>query len=236
MNLKEKLLKATNGIVNIDKMSVDAVVNTTINTLGKAAGMKSAKDFSKDKKKTYLYVKTESFTINTVAKVLNGKDVKTHEDAYRVYDEKGKLKYTSTCDNNLIVDKDKVTIYNSQKEKMGYVREKYISVGIPLLEKDVKKCEVYLGKECVAKLKSYKQFKDKCYETLEGKLHISYSNDKIFEYKLKKGNKIISVANEVPINFVKGFTDRYVLEYRGTENTDEVLSVLLTIALDKIKQ
>lgn len=237
MGLKKKLLKATKGIVNnIDKISADTVINSTINALGKAAGMKTTQDFTKDKKKKYLYVKIESFSVNSIAKALNGKDVKTHDDVYQVYDNNGILKYTSTCDTDLLMDKDKVIIYNSQKEKLGYVRENYISVGVPFLEKDVKKCEIFLGKECVAKLKSYKEFKTKRYDTLEGKLHITYSDDKTFEYKLKRGNKIISVVNELPIKFVDGYTDRYVLEYRGTESNDEILAVLLMVALDKIKQ
>ena len=237
MGLKKKLLKATKGIVNnIDKFSADALLNSTINAVSKAAGMKTAKDYAKDKKKKYLYVKIESFTINSFVKAVNGKNVKVHEDAYQVYDDNAILKYTSTCDTGFFTDKDKVVIYNSQKEMLGYVKENYLSVGVPFFEKDVKKCEVFLGKECVAKLKSYREFKIKRYDTLEGKLHITYSDDKPFEYKLKRGNKIIAVMNEVPINFVNGYTDRYVLEYRGVESNDEILAVLLMVALDKIKQ
>ena len=236
MGLMKKIFEATKGIVDADKLSVDTVMNSTMHAVGKVAGVKNANDFPKNMKKKYLYVKTESFAINSIVKAIKGKDVNVHDDAYRVYDDSGILKYTSKCDTDLMVDKDKVTIYNAQKEKLGYIRESYLAVGIPFLEKDVKKCEVFLGKECVAKLKSYKEFKTKYYETLEGKLHIAHSDEKMFEYKLKRGNKIIAVTNEVPISFVNGYTDRYVLEYRGTESDDEILSVLLTVALDKIKQ
>ena len=44
------------------------------------------------KKKKYLYVKIESFSVNSIAKALNGKDIKTHDDAYQVYDNNGILR------------------------------------------------------------------------------------------------------------------------------------------------
>lgn len=234
MNLKKKLIKLTKEITTNDKYMVDNAINTAINKLGKVAGMKEVKDFN-NSNKTYLYVKSASYSFGTMVAALNDKFTDEYRDAYRIYDNESNLKYTSECNIGVFTDKDKIILFDSKQKKVGYVRENYFAVGVPFLEKDVKKCEVYLGEKCVCKLKKYIEFRALHFETLEGKMHISFSDSKKFEYKIKRGNKIISVANELPINFVKGYTDKYVLEYRGTESDDEILAVLMTIALDKIK-
>ena len=52
MGLKKKLLKATKGIANnIDKISADTVINSTINALGKAAEIKQHKILPKIRRK-----------------------------------------------------------------------------------------------------------------------------------------------------------------------------------------
>ena len=234
MNLKKKITGIIGDAVTkkIPKnFTIDNAVNKVMNKLSKVTGMKEAKEF-KNPNKTYLYVKGASLSIGTMAGVLKGKLPKEYYNGYRIYNNDGKLKYTSESKTGFITDKDKVVLYDMKENILGKVKENFISAGVPFFEKEVRKCAVFLGDKCVCKLKRYESFGDLEFDTLEGKMHITYNGEHKHVYKIKKGNKIIAIANETPLNFVDGYTDKYVLEYMGTEPEDEVLAVLMAIALD----
>ena len=57
---------------------------------------------------------------------------------YVVEDRNGEVLYTAEA-KDTITDRDILSIYNDKHEKVASVKEHLISVGIPVIEKDVKK-------------------------------------------------------------------------------------------------
>ena len=113
-------------------------------------------------------------------------------DRYRVYDSYGNLKYRFEVKDKTfeVWDRDMLYLYDSEDKRIGSIKERLFSIGVPLLEKEVKKCSVYLGKEKICQLKKYKSFGELEFEDLEGSVKIKYTKDKIGEENIKKLNQI----------------------------------------------
>ena len=62
----------------------------------------------------------------------------------KIVDGNGTLKYKSNAENT-ITDREILDLFDANGNKIGYVKEHLISTGVPLFEKEVKKCTVFLG-------------------------------------------------------------------------------------------
>ena len=148
---------------------------------------------------------------------------------YQFFDMEGNIKYISDFDTGLLIDRETVTLYDKDKKKYGKVKEYIISVGIPLFEKEVKKCSVDFDKENICKLKKYKSFGELEFETLEGKVYLNCHDEEKKKYQIKKGNKIIAKVNELPPKFIDGLVETYIIQYDNIE--DEKLITLMVVTL-----
>ena len=70
---------------------------------------------------------------------------------YQIVDGNGTLKINLTL--RTLSPTVNLDLFDANGNKIGYVKEHLISTGVPLFEKEVKKCTVFLGKEKIALLK-----------------------------------------------------------------------------------
>ena len=234
MSLTGMLLGLTGGKI-LEKIGKKDFVNNTINKLSeksaKVEGMKLKNEYKNKEGKKYMYFKIPSASVGTMINVFKNpyKAIEKYGSKYQFCDLSGKIKYLSDYDVSLILDRGTVIIYDKEKNKVGKVKEYAISVGVPLLEKEVKKCSVYEGDNHLCNLKKYIDFGDLVFDTLEGKMHLSCNDEKKHKFKIKKGNKVIATLNELPSKFVDDLVEHYRIEYENKE--DEHLIVLMTCAL-----
>lgn len=235
MSLKGKLavlatVKAAEKV--IPKGKVDDVVNAALTKIGKANGQKTSEEHIKQIKKNYLVIKAKSHSLGSMVGILAGKtpDLSDCYGRYKILDSTGAVKYKSEAEDTL-TNRDILDLYDASGQKIGYVKEHLIPVGIPLLEKDVKKCSVYLGKDKIAELKKYVCFGDLSFEATEGNVTIGHQEGKRF--KITYNGKLIATLHDVPLNLKDGYVDKFVMEY--DDPSDEVVALLLTAAIDIIK-
>lgn len=225
MSLKEKLIKLEGAKVVkkiVSSSGVDFAVNNVMNKIGKATGMSTTDEYVQKIESNYLIIKSCSCSVGTITGLFINKMPDTNDlgEGYRVYDSNGNLKYKS----------DTLNMYDANNEKIGSVKERLISVGVPLLEKEVKRCIVYLGNERICELKKYKSFGVLQLEALEGSVEIKCINEN--NYKISYNGKVVANLHEVPLNFKDGYVDKFVMEYDNTE--DEIIGVLLALAFDTL--
>lgn len=235
MSLKGKIL----GLVGAEitkkinaKGFIDNAVNNLLEKSAKVTGIKSVNEYKKKEDRNYMVFKIPSATIG--AMINDFKDsyklIEKYGSMYQFCDIDGNVKYISDFDTSFISDRETVTLYDEKKNKYGKVKEYLISVGIPLFEKEVKKCSVDFEKSNLCKLKKYVSFGELGFETLEGKMYIECLDEKNKKYKIKKGNKIIAKVNELPLKLVDGLAEHYIIEYKNVE--DEKLITLMVVALN----
>lgn len=182
-------------------------------------------------RKNILIVKVRSFSVSTIVGLAKGKDPKTDDwsGRYCISDVDGNIKFRSNSEA-AITDRDVLGVYDAYGKKVGTVKEWMVSVGVPLLEKDVKKCTVRLGNEKVCDLKKYTEFGSLHFQTLEGPVRINHMEGK--EFKVYHKEREVAELREVPVNLKDGYVDKYVVEC--ADGANEVLVALLSIAIDMI--
>lgn len=152
MSLKSKLL----GIACAEiakKVNAKGFLDNAINSLSeksaKANGIKTLSEYKKKEDKNYMVFKTPSASVSTMINVFRDpyKAIEQFGSMYQFCDMEGNIKYISDFDTGLLIDRETVTLYDKDKKKYGKVKEYIISVGIPLFEKEVKKCSVDFDKK-----------------------------------------------------------------------------------------
>lgn len=211
--------------------SVDKAINAVVNKIGKVNGQNKAEEYINKTEKRCLIIKAKSYTLGGMIGVLSGDPsyINDCNGKYQITDVSGAVIYKSLADNT-ITDREILNIYDKSGSKIGCVKEHLVSMGIPLLEKDVKKCSVFLRNEKIAELKKSICFGDLEFETLEGNVKILHQQGRNFQVKYR-GESILKL-HDVPFNMKDGYAEKYVMEYENT--TDEVVAVLLAIAIDLI--
>lgn len=234
MSLKGKLAtiaasKIASTILNAD--SVDNTVNSVLTRLGKATGQKTSSEHIQQSQKHCLIIKAKSYSIGTMVELFNEKspDLTDYLGRYQILDATGNIKYKSAAEDT-IIDREILGLYDASDHKIGYVKEHIVSVGVPFLEREVKKCSVFLGMQKIAELKKYVSFGDLAFETLEGEVEIIHNKGKTF--KIKYRNKLIATLLDVPLNLKDGYVDKFVMEC--DDPSMEVEAVLLATAIDLI--
>ena len=234
MSLKSKLLSIACAEI-AKKVNAKGFLDNAINSLSeksaKANGIKTLNEYKKKEEKNYMVFKTPSASVSTMINVFRDpyKAIEQFGSMYQFCDMEGNIKYISDFDTGLLIDRETVTLYDKDKKKYGKVKEYIISVGIPLFEKEVKKCSVDFDKENICKLKKYKSFGELEFETLEGKVYLNCHDEEKKKYQIKKGNKIIAKVNELPPKFIDGLVETYIIQYDNIE--DEKLITLMVVAL-----
>lgn len=234
MSIKGKLVALAGAKIAkkvIPKGSVDGAVNSMLNKLGKATGQKTAAEHIQGIKKNYLVIKSKSYSIGTMVGFFTGKipNMNDYLGRYQIVDGNGTLKYKSNAENT-ITDREILDLFDASGNKVGYVKEHLISTGIPLFEKEVKKCTVFLGKEKIALLKKYVSFGDLTFDVLEGNVKITHKEGK--EFKIHYKGKPVATLHDCPLNLKDGYADKFVMEYK--DPADEVVAILLATAIDLI--
>ena len=230
MNIKNKLAKLANTVAS---GNLDNAVNALLNKAGQLTGMGTTEDYAKKvTTKYHLIIKSRSYSVGTLINAI--KDIMPDTDdvygAYRVYDPDGNLLYSSDSEDTLTM-RDVLTICDAHGKKIGSVKEWIMSVGVPLLEKDVKRCTVKMGREKICDLKKYKSFGDLYFECTEGSVDISHQDGN--EFQISYNGRRIAKLHTVPINLKNGYADKFVMEYDQKE--DEAIAVMLAIAIDTIR-
>lgn len=234
MSLKGKLTVLAGAKIAkkiIPKGSVDGTVNSMLNKLGKTTGKKTVAEHIQGIKKNYLVIKSKSYSIGTIVGHFTEKTpiMNDYLGRYQIIDGNGTLKYKSNAENT-VTDREILDLFDASGNKIGYVKEHLISTGIPLLEKEVKKCTVFLGKEKIALLKKYKSFGELEFEVLEGNVKITHKEGKNFNIYYK--GKLVAALHDCPLNLKDGYADKFVMEYE--DPAYEIIAILLATAIDLI--
>ena len=235
MGIKNKLAKLAGENI-LEKISssgsIDNMINSVMDKIDKNLGIGNANDYVKNvKSKYHLIIKSRSYSVGTIAGALTG--VVLTDDLlgrYQVYDGDGVLKYRSDAECNM-TNRDILDIYDAEDKRIGCVKEWLVSVGIPLFEKEVKKCTVKYAGNKICDLKKYVSFDGLEFEVLDGAVKIKYDDDGK-EFTLNYKGKKIAQLHTVPIRLKDGYTDKFVMEYDSLEN--EAIAVLIAIAIDLI--
>lgn len=242
MGLKEKLLQtATTKVAKhiVNSGSVDNAINTAINKLGKLSGMKTTDEVIKNvSQKNYLIIKARSFSVSSIAGMFKDKTPNTNDllGRFQIVDKDGILKYKSEDKESSLLsdivdyDREFLNVYDSSNKKIGSVKEWLVSIGVPLLEKEVKKCTIKIGNEKFCDLKKYESFGDLEFDTLYGDIKVSHKDKKDFTIS-HKGKKIAAL-HTVPINLKDGHADKFIIEYDDPEY--EIIAVMVAIGIDII--
>ncbi|MDO5400904.1 MAG: hypothetical protein Q4F17_07985 [Eubacteriales bacterium] len=189
------------------------------------------------KQKTYRFtVKSRVFSLGSVATAMASGHIPKNFDVstyYKVFDCTGAQQYTVKVESNL-TDRNIYNVYDSTGKRVGRIKEHLFSVGVPLLEKETKKCSVYFDNEKICELKKFEMFGEKHFEVLEGDFHISYDQKDNFKISCH-GNRIVSFQI-IPYKLKELFRDAFVdkINLVCYENEKEALSILLSIAINVI--
>lgn len=235
MGLKDKLTQIAGAKV-VEQLassgSIENAVNGLLNKIGKATGQSTTDEYIKNIQKNYLIIKFHSFTIGDVANLITNRKTKydVSEGMYCVYDANGVLKYKTNDDSGFWTDKDTYHLLDANNNELGKINEKLFPTGVPLLEKEVKKSDIFISNEKLCMMKGYESFGDKCFDIYDSIYRIEYKKGK--DTVIKHNKETIATLHKVPYNFKEGYTDKYVIEYDNTEN--ELVAVLLTIGFDTV--
>lgn len=190
------------------------------------------------KRDTYKFmIKSRTFSIGTAATILVAGHLPKGDDVtcyYKTYDHAGVMQYTVKAETNL-TNRDILNVYDSESNKIGRIKEHFLSVGVPLLEKEAKKCSVYLGGEKICELKKSEIFGERHFEVLSGDVQLSYDQKGNFKITYQ-GNQIADfqvIPRKLKEQFRDTFVDDINLECYSKEH--EEISILLSIAIDTIR-
>lgn len=228
MGLKDFLKEA------FDEAKETSGFNDSVKNLKKELGIDILKDFKYSDNKNYLHVKVPSLSLKSMGGILAGNisNIENFGNTYRISDLKGDIKYLSDYDISLVLDKESITLYDSEKNKIGKVKEYPLSVGVPFFEKEVKKCGVYLKDRLICKLKKFESFGELGFETIEGSFYIKYDKRNPCEFIIRKNKKNIGKIYAPSFKLKDEFIDKYLIEYDDV--LDEKIVLLMTLALDVI--
>lgn len=245
MSLKSKLEHKLQRAV-MDKVTekvmpngAEGAVNSVVTKLGKLTGQSTAPEYIKKAEKHILVVKARSYSLKTVTntfkRLAKGKLPNLGDDQgrYLVVDPSGVLKYRSDAEDD-IMDRTITNVYDPAGTKIGHVQEHMNTMGIPMFEKNVKRCSVFLGREKICTIKKYESFGSTEIEVTDGHFGIR-TNDLCTHIEMKNSEtkSMIGELKTVPFTLKDGYADKFVLEYDNLES--EAVAVLLAISVDVIQ-
>ena len=229
MGIKEKL--AAIAVAKVTELAsseaMDGAINTVLNKIGKASGTATIDEHIQKVQNNYLVIKARSFSVGTIVGLFSGDGLVSDDlGRYQVETSDGRLKYAVKA-KITATDRDILDLYDENSRKLGHIKEHLLPMGVPVFEKDVKKCTVFWGKEKLCVLKKYKSFGEKHIDVVEGKAKVSCKGKEI---KISCYGRDIALLHEVTVNLRDGYVDRFVMEPYSKE--DEALGVLFATAID----
>lgn len=145
-----------------------------------------------------------------------------------IYNEKNEIEYKFKPTNDYFINKTELFRGN---KKIGYVKEHYFGLGVPVLEKDAKRVSVYFKNQLIGSYKSYSCFGDFEVNTLEGEYEIKIDKEKQ-EHKIEKEGKILAKINELTPKFGVEYYESHIITIL---EGDEEIVLLIAAALDWLK-
>lgn len=232
MSLKGKLAafaakKITEKVVSSNV--VNNAVNSTFAKIGKYTGQKTVVDHIQEIEENCLIIKAKSYSLGTMIGALHDKipNDKDYLGRYQIVDTFGEIKYKAIEENSFI-DRKIIYLFNANDQKIGSLKESILTMGVPVFEKDVKRCSIYLKEEEIAELKKSSYFGNLELEISEENIEITYKKEE--EFKVYYKGILIAEFYDVPLILKDGYREKYVMKYDNAEN--EVLAILLMMAID----
>ena len=197
MSLKGRIAKYAGAKV-VEKVTaittVEKAVNNLINAVDKYSD-ENKRDLSGVEPNNELTIKIRSIPLSEVASSVIFDKLTQNRDClmeYQVYDMNQSLKFFTNA-KNTITNREIISLLNANNVKIGSIKESLFSVGIPLIESNVKTCTIMIGDEKLCDLRKSKSFGDYCFEVFEEDYGIKYNGEKHF--KITYNDKLHSLAN-----------------------------------------
>lgn len=156
------------------------------------------------------------------------------EGKYKIFDKNGKLQYIALEKRaglgEELIDKDlyRLYLFNSNCEIVGYAREHLVSFNMPLLEKEAKKCSVFLGKTKLCEIRHSISFGTDSFEMSECDYDFNYTKNT--DFTVKTGRRNLAKIKRFCPTFKNLFPQSTVIEC-GNANDSEI-AILLAMTLD----
>ena len=234
MGIKNELkaLAAEKVSALISSEGIDDAIYSVFNKLGKAAGITPTDDLTKKVEKNCLVVKARLPSLGTLLDLFSDEEVESVDKTgkYLVVDTDGKILYRVDAEET-VIDREILDLFNASEERIGCIKEHILPMGVPIFERDVKKCSVFWGKDKLCVLKKSVSFGEVEFEVLEGDVKIIHKKGQ--EIILYYCGREIALLHEVRMTLKNGYADRFIVESSSKES--EAMGILLTIAIALIK-
>lgn len=247
MSLKEKLLfaaasKTIDAVVNqIDKKTrsqkvVEKVSKPT--TTNKKGVVAPAYEYMMKSKSICYIMEADSFTSFSL-KGFKGKeklDFNEYKGQYKIYDKDQTLQYVALekepglTEELICRDLDRLFLYDSNGEIVGCAKEHLIALNVPLLEKEAKKCSVFLGSTKLCTIRHTISFGSDSFEMYESNYNLGYTNGT--DFTIKQGKIIIAKIKRFRPTLKNLFPKSVVIECMN-EN-DSATAILLAMTIDSL--
>ena len=250
MSLKGKLLSAVASktfdvVVNqVDKklqsQKVEEKVSKPSTTDRKGNILPAYEYISKTPNPCYI-IETKSFHSLSQNEFKGKNAINFSEDdgRYKIYDKNEKLQYVAIEKapslGEELVDKDlgRLFLYDLKGKVIGYSKEHFIAINLPLLEKEAKKYSIFLDKTKLCTVRHTISLGSDSFEMYESE-NCDYDFDYInnTEFTIKKGKKILAKIKIFRPTLKQLFSKTIVVEC--FDETISTVAILYAITVDTL--
>ena len=169
---------------------VDDMVNNVVVKSAKSNGWVTNESNFEIKRKYCFIIKSKSVSVNSLKNVVKGdySDMGGYWGKYKIYDYSKNLKYTTEPKEfgflSEVVGYDKETLYlfDDTNKIIGSIKENLLSFRIPLLEKDTKRCTLFISNNEFCEIRKSHTFNELYYEMQGCNYSIVHNNEKNIIY------------------------------------------------------
>ncbi len=218
MSIKRKIAGAI-----VKKVPLD--INGVLDKVGQAVGQKTATDYIAELQEPYFIIQTKSTSVSNVLGTIIEEEELENKPSYQIFDENGVVQYHSDAKDTL-TNRDILVLYDENGNKIGKIKEHLVSMGKPVIEKDTKKCSIYLEQEKIAQVKKYLSLNGLNMSVSAASYRITHRG---FRFQIFEDDHLLATLYDCALNFKEGFVDKYVMSYDPMEKSK---AVLFAIAID----
>lgn len=172
---------------------VDDMVNNVVVKSAKSNGWVTNESNFEIKRKYCFIIKSKSVSVNSLKNVIKGdySDMGGYWGKYKIYDYLNNLKYTTEPKDfgllSELVGYDKETLYlfDDTNKMRGSIKENLFSLRISLLEKDAKRCTLFINNNKFCEISKSHTFNELYYAIQGCNYSIMHNNGK--NIRIKKG-------------------------------------------------